>query len=295
DTYFVDNVGDVVQETGFDNDTVRTTLAAYTLTSGVEVLIYDGAGNFAGTGNSLANTIAGGDGDDVLDGKAGADVLVGGQGQDFYLVDNAGDLVVEQAGHGYDTLQSSVDYGLGAGVSIEEMLAAPGTGGIDLTGNELANAITGNAGANILNGGDGDDLLAGGAGNDLLSGGAGDDVLNGGVGTDQMTGGAGADIFVFNAMNQFSATATLDLIVDFHTAEGDKIDLSGLDADSGASGDQAFHLLGTRAFTGHAGDLRYDISHGTATVYGDVNGDGVADFAFRMSNTASLAAGDFYL
>lgn len=92
DSYFVDNVGDVVRETAGEGvDTVRTSLGAYTLGYAVERLAYAGQGDFAGTGNDLANEITGGggadtlfglDGDDTLRGGAGADTIWGGRGAD---------------------------------------------------------------------------------------------------------------------------------------------------------------------------------------------------------------------
>src|SRR6185312_6536031 len=100
DTYIVSNAGEVNEAAGGGTDTVRTTLAAYTLDANVENLTFIGAGNFAGTGNTLANVITGGAGNDTLDdgGGAGADRLIGGTGNDTYIVSNAGDVVTEAAG-----------------------------------------------------------------------------------------------------------------------------------------------------------------------------------------------------
>ena len=49
----------------------------------------------SGTGNELDNQIIGNDANNVLDGGAGADTLAGGLGDDLYLVDDAGDVIVE--------------------------------------------------------------------------------------------------------------------------------------------------------------------------------------------------------
>src|SRR5713226_4762054 len=88
DTYYVDNVGDVVTEAaGAGTDTVNTTLNSYTLPANVENLTFIGTGNFSGTGNALNNTITGGAGNDTLDGGAGNDTLYGGAGQDSFLFD----------------------------------------------------------------------------------------------------------------------------------------------------------------------------------------------------------------
>uniref|UniRef100_UPI003F20702A beta strand repeat-containing protein n=1 Tax=Rhizobium sp. F40D2 TaxID=3453141 RepID=UPI003F20702A len=166
DTYFVDNVGDIVTEAADEGiDTVRTTLANYTLGSDVENLTYTGTVAFVGTGNSLANTIKGGAGADTLDGKAGADILIGGVGNDTYIVDDVGDVVTEAANQGSDLIKTALSsYTLDNNV---ENLLYTGSSGFTGTGNALSNTITGGAG---------NDTLDGGAGNDTLNGGAGDDI-----------------------------------------------------------------------------------------------------------------------
>ncbi|MBW9056738.1 protease, partial [Rhizobium mesosinicum] len=71
DTYIVDVAGDVVTEAANEGtDLVKTALSTYALTNiaNVENLTFTGSGNFAGTGNALANIITGGAGNDTLDG-----------------------------------------------------------------------------------------------------------------------------------------------------------------------------------------------------------------------------------
>ena len=105
DTYIVDDAADVVVEVlNSGTDTVQTDLAAYTLAANVENLTYTGAGTFAGTGNELNNRIVGG---------AGVDTLTGWIGNDTYVV-TAGDVIVEAADGGTDTVQSATSYTLGA-------------------------------------------------------------------------------------------------------------------------------------------------------------------------------------
>ncbi len=99
--------------------------------------------------------------------------MIGGAGNDTYVVDNAADIITENANEGTDTVHSSVTYTLGANV---ENLTLTGTSAINGTGNTLANVLTGNSAVNTLTGNDGNDTLDGGLGNDILTGGNGSDT-----------------------------------------------------------------------------------------------------------------------
>jgi Ca2+-binding RTX toxin-like protein len=208
DLYVLDQAGDlVVEDAGAGIDGVQSSIS-YALGANVENLTLTGADALNGTGNSLDNLIAGNDGanslsggagqdsliggagDDNLDGGAGADTLAGGAGSDRYSIDNAGDIVIEDAGAGIDLVQSALSYSLGAHI---ENLTLTGTAALTGTGNGLDNVLAGNAGANALSGGDGQDSLDGGAGADTLDGGAGDDLIAGGAGNDCLMGGPGSD------------------------------------------------------------------------------------------------------
>ena len=54
------------------------------------------------------------DGNDTLDGGMGTDTMIGGPGNDTYFVDNAGDVVTENASEGNDLINASVGYTLSA-------------------------------------------------------------------------------------------------------------------------------------------------------------------------------------
>jgi len=163
DSYVVDHAGDVVVESaGNGTDTVLSSVG-YALGDHVENLTLTGGSAIDGTGNGLANVLIGNAAANRLDGGAGADRMEGGAGNDSYVVDHAGDVVVEGAGNGTDTVLSSVGYALGDHV---ENLTLTGGSAIDGTGNGLANVLTGNGAANVLNGGGGADRLEGGGGSD---------------------------------------------------------------------------------------------------------------------------------
>lgn len=143
--------------------------------------------------------------------------------------------------------------------------------------------------ASTLRGGGGADVLRGGKGADALFGGGGADDLFGGQGRDTLSGGLGADSFVFTvAADSHAARKHADVIVDFSSTEGDKIDLSQFDL-----GDEAFAFVGRRSFSGEAGELRYTLVGDDAFVQADLDGDGKADFMIRLEDVARLSATDF--
>jgi Ca2+-binding RTX toxin-like protein len=163
DIYVVDAAGDVVIEgASAGTDTVRSSIS-WTLGSNLENLELLGSLNINGTGNSLVNALRGNSGQNVLNGGAGSDNMAGGAGDDVYIVDSAGDVVVELANEGSDTVQAGATFVLPTNV---ENLILTGTAAINGTGNGQNNALTGNSGANTLDGGGGADVMTGGAGND---------------------------------------------------------------------------------------------------------------------------------
>ena len=116
--------------------------------------------------------------------------------------------------------------------------------------------------------------------------------MQGRGGADRIEGGAGADVFRFLALTD-SALGARDTLRDFDR-RADRIDLSGLDAVAGGD-DDAFVFLGTAAFAGVAGSLRYDKGPLRTVVSGDVNGASVADFEIELTGRVTLTAGDFIL
>ncbi|CAN7564669.1 M10 family metallopeptidase [Rhizobium sp. LjRoot98] len=156
--------------------------------------------------------------------------------------------------------------------------------------------IVGNQAANALYGNGGNDTLLGMTGNDSLFGGAGSDSLNGGRGADKLTGDAGADTFVFTSiLDSTNIASNRDTIFDFRGSERDRINLSGIDADTTIAGNQAFKFIGTSAFSGAAGELRYVKKASDTYIYGDVNGDRKIDFAIHLDDAITMQKGYFLL
>ena len=321
DIYYVDNSGDVVIEiAGGGTDEVRIrNLASYTLPDQVEKLTNFTNHVFTGTGNSLANlitggtvtdylhggaghdTLNGGDGDDelhgdddhdILNGGSGSDIMYGGYGNDTFYVEYEGDWVVELIGEGTDHVYTSLtNYMLGDHV---ENLTFTGAGDPDLNfiGSNVGNILVGKGGNDILDGLGLTDELYGAAGNDVLHGGSGDDLIVGGAGTDVLTGGTGGDIFRF-FQGDSGLGASADTVTDYVNWV-DKIDLRDIDANSGLAGDQAFTFIGTAAFSGTAGELRYMFDGTDTWLQGDFTGDGVADFEIVFTGSLPLYTTDFY-
>ena len=183
DVFFVDDASDAVFENANGGSDTVFASAHFGLSANVETLVLQGSADLQGYGNGLANAITGGAGNNLLDGGGGADKMTGGAGNDVYVVDDAGDTVIENANEGSDAVFATVDYTLTANV---EALVLQGGADLQGYGNGGANALTGNSGANLLSGGAGADTMAGGAGNDVyFVDNIGDTVVeNPGEGTD---------------------------------------------------------------------------------------------------------------
>ena len=187
DTYYIDDAGDVANESYNQGiDTVISDIS-YTLSLNFENLTLAGITSIDGTGNTLNNTIKGNIANNILNGGTGIDKLYGGLGNDTYYVDISTDTAVENLNAGTDKVISSASYTLGVNV---ENLELTGTGNITGKGNTLANTITGNSGNNLLVGNIGNDTLQGGDGNDTYN-------FNLGNGRDTISDSQGFDIINF--------------------------------------------------------------------------------------------------
>lgn len=249
-------------------------------------------------GTRSDDRISGLGGDDRLHGGSGDDVIRGNNGDDWLAGGNGDDLL--DGGKGFD-IASYADLGASVLVDLGKGRAEDSFGDRDtlrsiegVEGSVLNDSLTGNDAANWLSGGGGNDFLYGLGGNDQITGGDGNDIITGGRGADVMSGGNANDIFVFAAGDIGTTPETADRITDFGTAS-DLIDLSGIDADVTRGGDQAFTFLGTRAFTGDAGELRYQIVDGTTWLAADVNGDRVADGYIALDGVHAVQPGELIL
>jgi VCBS repeat-containing protein len=173
-----------------------------------------------GDGN---DTLNGGDGNDILVGGAGTDTLVGGLGDDIYSVDNAGDILIENANQGVDTIEFEAGYNFGSytiAANFENVLVKSAFN-VNVTGNAANNRIIGGSGNNIINGGDGNDRIIGGGGNDTLTGGNGTDIFEWNL----------ADKPSVGLRNATASNAAQDTITDFNTAAYNNVNaISGGDA-----------------------------------------------------------------
>ncbi|MEZ5722890.1 MAG: hypothetical protein R3D59_15790 [Paracoccaceae bacterium] len=231
--------------------------------TGEAYVIYGGPGPLALSGDGANDTLTGGTNDDDLRGSGGNDVLRGGGGNDEL-----------RGSRGNDRLH----------------------------GNEGDDRLFGGIGDDTLSGNDGDDVLFGRAGNDVLKGGLGADTLDGGAGVDTLKGGAGPDLlrggagndrFIFGDVDHTPAGAG-DTIADFET--GDLIRLGRIDADATSGGtNEAFTWIADAAFTGAAGELRYEIVGLDLVVQGDTDGNGAADLEITLTGVSVLTDADFVL
>jgi Ca2+-binding RTX toxin-like protein len=258
DIYVVSDAGDTIDEEGnVDSaDVVRTTISVNLASLGggaIEQAVLLGANAINATGNNAVNNLTGNEAANILDGAGGADVLTGGKGNDTYVVDDAGDLIIEAADDGVDVVTSAtISVSLASFANVENVTLT-GSNNIGATGNGLANILTGNVGKNTLNGGGGADTLIGGKGDDTYLVDGVDDVIsetfaNGSLG--------GIDTVVTNVTYSIAAVANVD-----------NITLTG-GAQANATGNTANNIL-----TGNGSDNVLDGGAGVDTLKGGAGND----------------------
>jgi Ca2+-binding RTX toxin-like protein len=286
DTFFVDNLGDVVIEfEGEGIDWVVSAVNNHTLAANVEHLsLLGGVAN--GFGNSLDNSIFGnaennslfggagndtliGDaGNDTLNGGPGDDSLIGGLGDDYYIVDSLNDRIFEAVGEGMDSVLLNVDaYNLVNTVQVEWMIFGAGLDVVSATGNSLANTILGNAGNNTINGGPGADSMAGGDGDDFYFADNIDDRV-------YELPGEGIDT-VRAAVNNYTLDDNVDVLILVNTAgiitgTGNTIDNTLV---GNALGNSLFGIGGNNSLDGGGGNDTLVGGDGNDTLNGGTGND----------------------
>jgi serralysin len=250
-------------------------------------ILYGPSGDDVLYGLAGHDWLLGGEGNDVLIGGAGADVLVGGVGLDTASYATAASGVYASL---FNSNSNVGDAAFDTYSSIENLT---GSAFLDiLIGDNQANALSGGAGDDTLVGLGGDDVLIGDGGNDALAGWDGNDVLRGGLGADGLNGGLGDDVFDFDGVAD-SAPGAYDIIEasdapafeGVGVAGGDVIHLSGIDANTAKSGDQAF------AFGGPGIGRVSLVNSGTNTlVRGNTDKDHDFEFELVIEDAGTLAS-----
>jgi hypothetical protein len=184
-------------------DTVQTSLDGYVLPTNMENLTLTGSANLSGNGNGL---------DKCTDEQYRRKHAHGRLGNDTYVLNNAGDIVIENPGEGTDTVVAGFSYSLATSNNVEN-LTLTGSAGLSATGNAADNVLTSNTGVNTLTGGLGNDIY-------VLSNAADSVVENPGEGTDtvQFAGNFNGTSFLLpttieNATNVGSVSLTLTEIL----------------------------------------------------------------------------------
>jgi Ca2+-binding RTX toxin-like protein len=292
DIYVVDHASDnVVEAAGGGNDTVRSSLAAYTLHANVENLVVVSGGD--ATGNDLDNRLTGDAEDNILDGGLGIDtVVLDGAITDYEFALVGGNLTVTSASGGTDTLLNIERAEIG-GISYAILR---GTNGVDaLAGTADAELILGFNGVDSLQGGGGDDILVGGNQADAMAGGTGSDtyIVNNGGDTVDETGGDGEDVIYSSVTRNLNAVAQVIGDVENLTLTGTaNINAVGNGLDNGLTGNSGNNTLngggGADELVGAAGEDALNGGAGNDSLAG---GDG-NDTLNGAGGTADVAVFD---
>lgn len=318
-----DLVTGVIANDGFGNRETMTGiegLGAGTIFA--DTFIGDESGNFLF--GAAGDTVTANDGDDsVRIADAAGGTFDGGAGFDdvtfsgVRYVLSSGNLAPQQATHGVsiDTAKDLIqDDGFGGSATLTGFEAFTlsssddrfkGAGGFErVDGGDGNDLVRGRGGSDDLAGSAGDDLISGGAGRDLIDGGDGNDVLSGGAGTDNiraglgydvMTGGGGRDYFVCDYDNFADAGAVqekriTDFTQDAGRVQGDRIQIS----ETYSTG-LHFTFIGTEAFSGAAGEVRYEQVDGGTVIQVEANGQPGVDLTIELVGTYTLTNSDFLL
>lgn len=222
--------------------------------------------------DGMAETLRGGDGDDMVLGSTGDDNLRGGAGTDtvIYMQSDLGVTV--------NLATNTVSGGDAQGDTI--------AGFENATGGYYNDTLTG---SNVAN------RLSGAFGSDTIRGGGGADFVAGGGGRDEMWGGSGADTFNFSSPSDSGTTAAArDRIMDFSRSQGDRIDLSIEDYTGTPGLSDPFVFRGQNGFTDER-QVRFVHQDGDTIVQVNLTGSSGAELAIQIEGIVNLQASDFIL
>lgn len=297
DVYMVDNAQDVILEgAGGGTDTVVSAIS-YVLGADLENLTLVGQDARNGVGNAGDNVIVGNENENRLDGGGGEDRLEGGPNNDTYVVDSAGDVVMELEDEGFDTVEIGRSFSVSEIANIENVTLT-GTLDIDATGDDGNNVLIGNAGNNVLDGGLGDDIMEGGAGDDTYFVDENDNWVTEyqDEGVDTIVRNYDTTYILDNNVENLTLAGTvyrgngnnLDNVITGNDADNNLLGLGGNDTLIGGAGaDALFGSEGQDTLIGGTGDDYYEIDDaGDAIVENAGEGD---DFV-RSSISWALGA-----
>jgi hypothetical protein len=139
------------------------------------------------------------------------------------------------------------------------------------------------------------DDIASTAADQALSGTGGADVFLLGGGRDTVLGGAGVDLFLLQPAALGPAAANATEFLDFDPRLGERLNLTGIDAVAATPADDLFAFIGTAAFNGTPGQLRWEEHGAFRLIQGNVNADTTADLTLLVRAAGPVEAGWFVL
>jgi len=206
---------------------------------------------------------------DSLQGNSSRNTINGGDGDDQLIFTAGADTL--DGDRGNDFLMA---FGNSADLQIDLGSSARSAGSSDVTTlREIENVFSG-------------------AGRDTIIGTGGSNLISGGEGADTMTGNGGNDVFRFASLAQIEVTGEgRDRITDF--SSGDKLDFTLIPAFEGRF-DVEFDFIGSRRFSGEAGEIRATVNAaGDTFVTLDFDGDRQADARLVLTGSVALTDADF--
>ncbi len=253
-------------------------------------------------GTAGKDALIGGAGRDILFGDAGNDDILAGDGADMIFGDAGDDRIFGQDGDDYINAGAGNDIVFG-GAGDDVITAQTGDGddiyyGDDGSDTLDMSAITANITANLGTGFMGRGSVSSEqSGNDVIWSienivtGSGNDTITASGSVNVMDGGDGDNVF------RFLSAADADGDVIFGFSPGDKLDLSGMDANAGAAGNQSFTIV-SGGLSG-PGELMMTLARmegeDVTLVQGRTGTDDGEDFTITLKGTHDLTAGDFNL